>query len=241
MGALFDLTAYPLCRYFLSGYLSKKTDPDNFPADQYPALFDRYEQLFQRGLTTLGLSKEALRRRSEFHFDSGDAGNLESGIALLRVVQLLHLLHFQNIALVIPPTNASGADLTCEKNGEKVCLEVKAITKQSSGRPDQFMEDQLYHKVVDNISKAASQLEATAAQMQCTVKIFACVVNWFDQSIYLNQDDYQSIVNKLERNEEQESLTGIDGVWFVAKFGNHTLFVNERGKRIDHPTHPKLC
>jgi|ERR1035437_178480 hypothetical protein len=66
------------------------------------------------------------------------------------------------------------------------------------------MENQLYQKIFDNISKVASQLEVTAAQMRRTVKIFAGVVNWFDQSIYLNQDDYQGVVNKLEPNEEQE-------------------------------------
>ena len=73
------------------------------------------------------------------------------------------------------------------------------------------MENQLYQKIFDNISKVASQLEGTAAQMRRTVKIFAGVVNWFDQSIYLNQDDYQGVVNKLEPNEEQERASMASG------------------------------
>jgi hypothetical protein len=237
----FDLAPSPLCEYFLSGYLSKNTDHDNFPPEKFPALFDKYEQVFQRGLTALGTTKEALKRRSEFSFDSGDAGNLESGIALLRVVQLVKISHFQNIALVTPPKNALGADLIGEKNGERVCIEVKALTKLSASRADEFMEAQLYRKILDNISKVASQLAATAAQMHSTVRLFVCVLNWFDQSIYFNEGDFQGIVDKLERNEEQEYLTGIDGVWFLTSAGNHTLFLNERGKSIDQPTPDELC
>jgi hypothetical protein len=85
--------------------------------------------------------------------------------------------------------------------------------------------------------KRKMKVTGWSAQMYTAfVKIFACVVNLFDQSIYLNQNDYQSIVNKLERDEEQECLTGIDGVWFVTSSGNHNLFLNERGKSIDRPS-----
>ncbi len=228
-----DLSAYPLCSYFLLGYLSKREDPTNFPPDEFPALFDRYEKVFERALQVLSLTKEALKSRSEFNFDSGDAANLESGIAILRVVKALRLEKFLNIALVKPTKNAPGADLTCEKNGQKVCLEVKAITKQSSARSGLFFEDQLYEKILENISKARTQLDATAKELQCTVKIFVCVVNWFEQSIYLNQDDYQHIVDRLERDRDQESLKGVDGVLFVTKMGQQFLFLNEHGKSVN--------
>ncbi len=228
-----DLSAYPLCSYFLSGYLSKKEDPTNFSPDEFPALFERYENLFKSVLHVLGLTKEALKGKSEFNFDSGDAANLESGIAMLRVVEALRLDKFLNIALVKPKKGTPGADLIGEKNGQKVCWEVKAITKQSSGRSALCLKDQLYEKILENISKARTQLDATARELQCRVKIFVCVVNWFEQSIYLSQDDYQGIVNRLEGDRDQESLKGVDGVLFITKMGQPFLFLNERGKCID--------
>jgi hypothetical protein len=233
MAIAHDLSAYPLCSYFLSGYLSEKEDPDNFPADEFPDLLQRYENIFASALQVLSLSKEALKSRSEFNFDSGNAANLESGIAVLRVVEALRLEHFLNITLVVPKKNAPAADITCEKNGQRVCLEVKAITKQSTGRSGFFFAEQLYEKILENISKARTQLEATAAELQCSITIFVCVVNWFAQSIYLDQCDYQQIVNRLEKDQEQESLKGIDGVLFVTKMGQRFCFLNERGKHID--------
>jgi len=231
-----DLSVHPLCSYFLSGYLSSREDPTNFPPDECPALWDRYERLFESGLQVLGLTKEALKGKPEFNFDSGDAANLESGMAILRVSEALRQQNFVNVALVRPRKNAPGADLTCEKNGQKVCLEVKTITKQSSGLPGCFFESQLYEKIRESVSKARAQLEASAKELQCTVKILVCVVNWLAQSIYLNQEDYQQIVNRLERDGEQKSLTGVDGVLFVTKMGLQFLFLNERGKLIDLPS-----
>jgi hypothetical protein len=226
-----DLSTYPSCSYFLSGYLSKSKEDDlNFP-DQ-PGIFDRYEQLFRSALQALGLAKEALRSKPEFNFDSGDAANLESGIAVLRVVNALRSEGFLNIVLLKPPKDGAGADVTCERNGHKVCVEVKAITKQSEGRPGSFFEDQLYEKILENLPKARKQLEATATQLRLTVKIFACVVNWFAQSTYLAQGNYQSIVNKLERDQDCESLTGVEGVLFVTGRGLQHLFLNERGHRL---------
>jgi ribosome-binding protein aMBF1 (putative translation factor) len=95
-----NLDSYPLCRYFLSGYLSMRDDPTNFPPGEFPHLLDRYEKIFQSALQTLGLKPEELRSRSEFKFDSGDAANLEGGIAILRVVEALRLENFLDIALV---------------------------------------------------------------------------------------------------------------------------------------------
>jgi hypothetical protein len=218
----------------MSGYLSaNQDDPENFPPDQFPAGFVRYETVFSSALQVLGISKETLKQKSEFNFDSGNAANLEGGIAILRFVEALRIAGFSNIALVQPKKNSEGADLRAEKNGERVCFEVKAITKQSSGREGFFFAEQLYEKILESVSKARKQLEATAAELQCTLKLFVCVVNWFAQSIYLGQDDFQYIVDKLEKNEDQESLKGIDGVWFVTKMGQQFLFLNERAKAID--------
>jgi hypothetical protein len=227
-----DPNSFPLCSYFLSGYLSKGEDQENFPSDQ-PDLFQRYENVFASALAAIGLTKEALKRRPEFNFDSGDAANLESGVAVLRVVEALRLGNFRSITLVPPKKNAPAADITCEKNKRKICCEVKTITKQSSGRGGFFFAEQLYQKILENISKARTQLDATAAELQCTIKVFVCVVNWFDQSIYLTQDDYQKIVNWLERDGDQESLKGVDGVLFVTKMGLTFWFLNEHGKCID--------
>lgn len=222
-----------MCTYFLSSYLSKREDPTNFPPAEGPALWDRYEKLFESALQALALPKESLKGRPEFNFDSGNAANLESGIAVLRVVLALQAEKFVNVTLVTPRKNAPGADLTCERNGQRVCLEVKAITKQSSGRSGLFFENQLYEKILESISKARAQLETTAKEPQCTMRIFVCVVNWFAQSVYLNRQGYQKIVNRLERDGEQRHLAGVDGVLFVTKMGQQFLFLNEPGKITD--------
>lgn len=231
MKLLPDLSGYPLCSYFLSGYLSKsKEDQLNFP-DQ-PGIFCQYEQLFRSALQALGLTKEVLRSKPEFNFDSGDAANLESSIAVLRVVNALGLEGFLNIVLLKPPKNGAGADITCERKSQKVCVEVKAITKQSRGRPGCFLEDQLYEKTFESLPKARKQLEATATKLQIAVKIFACVVNWFSQSTYLPQVSFQSVANKLERDRDCESLKGVEGILFVTARGLQHLFLNERGHRL---------
>jgi hypothetical protein len=239
MATIPDLTAYPLCEYFLSGYLQKTDDPTNFPPDQYPDLFVRYESILKRAITVLGLSREALRKRTEFNFDCASAQNLESGIAILRTVALLDDSGFKNIGLVTVPKGVKGADILAEKKGHRTCFEVKAITKQSAGRKDEWMEEQLYLKVLEFAPNAAKQLAATAAKEGCEVRILVCVLNWFEQSIYLTQQDYQGIVNKLESftldgYDEQRSLSGIDGVWFLPKFGSYIPpFLNDVGKLID--------
>jgi hypothetical protein len=227
------LNAYPLCVYFLSEYLSKRNDSSNFPPDQIPGVFQRHEILFASALQALGMTKEGLKGRSEFNFDSGDAQNLEGGVAILRVVEALRLKGFSKISLVKPGKGKGGADIVCEKNCEKVCVEVKTITKQSSGRRGSDFADQLYQKILENISKASRQLKETAESLQCTITAYFCVVNWFDQSIYFQESDYQHIVDRLEKDQDQYSLQGIDVVWFVTKMGQQFAFLNERGKLID--------
>ena len=57
---------WPSCDYFLSGYLSaNEDDPENFPADQFPAGLERYEAIFGAALRFLGLSKESLKSKPE--------------------------------------------------------------------------------------------------------------------------------------------------------------------------------
>jgi hypothetical protein len=232
-----DLSAYPLSMYFLSGYLSKFKEGDlNFPPDQ-PRTFELYEQVFQSALEALSLTREDLRSKEGFNFDDGDAKNLEGGIAMLRVVNALRSERFRNIALLMPPKKVCGADIACERNGQKVCVEAKAITKQSRGRRGCFFEDQLYKKMLETLPHARKQLQATAKELQISVKIFACVVNWFAQSIYLDQGNYQRIVNKLERDQDCASLKGVEGVFFVTRTGQQYLFLNEHGHRmLDQPS-----
>jgi hypothetical protein len=162
-------------------------------------------------LNLLGIQKEQLKARSEFNFDSGNAANLEGGIAILRVVEALRLSAFSDIALISPATGEQGADLTCTKAGARVCVEVKAVTKQSRGRAGFFLEAQLYEELRENTEKAARQLAVSAKVLGCEVRLLTYVVNWFDQSIYVDESDYQQIVNRLERHGEVESLKGIDG------------------------------
>jgi hypothetical protein len=227
-----NLDSFPLCRHFLSGYLANRDDPTNFPPDQCPGIFERYEEIFRSALDTLKLEKEALKRRSEFDFDHATPANLESGIAVLRAVQALRLQQFSGIRLLDPP----GADLLCERDGRKVCCEVKSITKQSSPRQGFFFADQVYEKILENIGYARKQLAATAAKLGGAVTMFVCVSNWFDQAIYLTEQDYQYIVNRLEKDKlegednYQESLKGIDAVFFAAKFGQVFWFVSDELK-----------
>jgi len=72
-----------------------------------------------------------------------------------------------------------GLNRTCEKNGVHVCIEVKTVTKQSSGVKEHFLEDQLYEKVRTFATKAAAQLKESANVLKCEIAILACVVNWF--------------------------------------------------------------
>jgi hypothetical protein len=223
-----EFESFPLCQYFLSDYLTNREDPTNFPPDQFPDILQRYEELFRSALDTLGLKKEALKRRSEFEFSHATPANLESALAVLRAVSALRIQQFSAITLLDPP----GADLKCERDGRTVCCEVKSITKQSSPREGFFFADQLYEKILENVGHARKQLESTAARLHC-VTIFVCVSNWFDQAIYLSDQDYQYVVNRLEKdklegeNNHLESLKGINAVFFVTKFGQVFWFVSD--------------
>jgi hypothetical protein len=154
--------------------------------------------------------------------------NLESAVAVLRAVSALRAQRFSAITLLDPP----GADLKCERDGRTICCEVKSITKQSSPREGFFFVDQLYEKIQESIAHARKQLQSTAARLKC-VTMFVCVSNWFDQAIYLSQQDYQYVVNRLEKDKLEgednylESLRGIDAVFFVTKCGQVTWFVSD--------------
>jgi hypothetical protein len=234
-----DPQRYPLSNHFLSGYLAKKdVDPTNFPCEQIPGIYDRYENLFRSALDVLGLAKENLKHRSDFNFDSGDANNLEGGIAMLRVVLALDRLEFSNITL-IPSQKGKDADIACERRGHRVCVEVKAMTKVSNGRDGLFLEEQLRSKIAESIPRAKTQLQASVKAGECSCGILACVVNWLDQSLCLGSDDYKHILDGLdwERGIEDAELsmeTVINGVLMVPKLGNAELFLSDKtGKHLD--------
>jgi hypothetical protein len=169
----------------LSEYLFKTDDPSNFPPSELPSLLARYEHVFKAGIDALGTTKETLLGRSDFKIDSGDATNLEGGIAILRLAEALRLQGLLNIHLVY--STKEKADLVREKNGQRVCCEVKAITKQSKDRDGFFLEGQLYERILEHIGKARKELSATAAEQNCSVTIYACVINWFEQFTYLRE------------------------------------------------------
>jgi len=225
-----DPKEYPLCGFFLTGYLQRRSDENNFPTDRGKAVFEKYELVLTKALKVLGITKEALRAKPEFNFDSGDISALEAGIAILRVANALHLMGHTNISLIKPPKNGSGADLLSEKNGKKTCFEVKALTKQSTGSEHKFLEDQLYDKVFDLTAKAKKQLVASAAELKCDLQILVFVVNWFSQSIYLGESDYQMLVDRLEQEQEHTLLKGINGVLFVTSAGVQFFFIDEQAR-----------
>jgi hypothetical protein len=86
---------------------------------------------------------------------------------------------------------------------------------------------------LENIDHARHHLRSMAARLPGSVSMFICVSNWFDQAIYLNQQDYQYIVNRLEKDKLEdedncmESLKGIDAVFFVTKLGDMFWFVSD--------------
>jgi hypothetical protein len=227
-----DPERHPLCAFFLTRYLQKCTDDDNFPFDRGEAVFDGYELVLVDALKVLGVTRETLRTKPEFNFDSGDISTLEAGIATLRVVNALNLMAHTDISLIKPPKNGSGADLLSEKNGRKICFEVKALTKQSTGGKHKFLEDQLYDKVFDLTAKAKKQLAASVAELKCDLQILVLVVNWLSQSIYLAESDYQALVNRLEEEQEHTLLKGINGVLFVTSAGVKFLFLDDQAKAV---------
>ena len=104
MSKLPDLSAYPLCAYFLSGYLQKGADPENSPGNQITPKSSAAMRPFSKTQWTYSASpKRRSKKRTEFNFDSGYPQNLEGGIAILRAVVLLNRSGFTKIVLVNPP------------------------------------------------------------------------------------------------------------------------------------------
>ena len=228
-----DPKKHSLSAFFLSGYLQNLTDEENFPSGTGGAVFDRYELVFGKALQVLEMTKESLRSKEEFNFDSGDASKLEAGIATLRVVNALHVMGHTKITLISTPKGTGGADITSEKAGKTICFEVKALTKQSTGGDGKFFEQQLYDKVFDLIGKAKNQLLLSTAQLKCDLQIVVFVVNWFSQSIYLVESDYFDVVKRLATEQDHSQLTGINGILFVTSAGTQFLFLEEAAKSID--------
>ena len=221
MGVPPELGAYQLCVFFLMGYLTAREDPENFPPNELPRIFQQYERVFKDALDALNLSHEALRARPEFNFDPGDPASLESGIAVLRVVNALQQKGYQRIAL-LGAEETTGADVVCYKDDQKICCEVKAITKQSEGRKGFYLENQVYEKVRENAVKARTQLKATAVKLNCQRTTFAVVMNWSPHDKILGDNDLRNIVDKLDRDLSLGERDGlplglgeIDDVLFV--------------------------
>jgi hypothetical protein len=189
-----DPAKYPLCGYFLSSYLKKNpNDAEIFPPGQFPDGFFRYEALFHDSLFHLKMTKENLRARQEFNFDSGDANNLESAIGVLRTAIHLGRAKFSEITLMKSKQKWPEANLTAKKNDRKVCFEVKTITKSSKGKKGHFFEDQLYEKIKESIAQARKQLTASAANLNCDFTIFV--------RCKLVQSDYLSELSAPVKNE----------------------------------------
>ncbi len=99
------------------------------------------------------------------------------------MAEVLRIYGFSGLELINPEKDRQGADILGNKNGIRVCVEVKTITKQSSGRKDTFLDEQLYEKAREVATKAAAQLELSSKALKCEMKILAYVINWFDQTI----------------------------------------------------------
>lgn len=128
-----DPQKHPLSVFFLSGHLNKVADECNFPSGPGEAVFDRYEVVFGQALEVLQLTKESLRAKLEFNFDSGDSSKLEAGIATLRVVNALRLMGNTKITLIKLPKNAGGADICQRESQEEDLLRGEGSYKAEHG------------------------------------------------------------------------------------------------------------
>ena len=149
------------------------------------------------------------------------------GIAIFRTIQALKLRGFSDFTLITPPKGKKGADLRCAKEGKLICVEVKAITKQSKPRQGRYLEDQLYEKIGESAEKAARQLRASEDELSCSIKILAPVFNSFDQTIYLDESDLNRIANRLQESGDVPSIDVFDGIFFINKMGNDFLFFKQ--------------
>ena len=68
------------------------------------------------------------------------------------------------------------------------------------------------------------------------MKIFVSVFNWIDQSVQLDESDFNKVANRLKESGDIVSVDNIDGVLFITKMGNDFLFLNEAGKVIYPPS-----
>jgi hypothetical protein len=123
----------------------------------------------------------------------------------------------------------TGPDILCEKNGKIICIEVKTVTKQSVGRQGEYLEDQLYIKLTDLLSKARSQLQAARSKLDFSLGVAAVVVNWPVHSMVLALDDFQSIVKRLEH---ADYLAGIDGVLLILAGGTTQGFLSNNAHSL---------
>jgi hypothetical protein len=236
MGRTPEPGTHPLCSFFLAGYFAKHENLAD-PADK---IFAQYELVLGEALSVLNVTKEALRAKPEFNFDSCDAKGVESGVAVLRVVNALQKKNFQNTTL-LKSKATTGADIISEKNGLRVCFEVKTITKQSSGRPGYYLEGQLAEKIREHASKARTQLKATAAELKCDLTIYTVVVNWLEHTMVLPDDaELCRIINELHHDPSLGEIDGmpigfgdIDGVLIVDAAGLQHWCLETRARAID--------
>jgi hypothetical protein len=135
-----DAAKYPLCAHFLSGYLkANPNDADNFPPDQFPEGFQRYEILFHDALFHLKITKDAFRAIEQFNFDSGDANNLESAIGVLRAAIHLGQAKYSEIALIKSKRQSLGADLTARRTTTRCVSKLRPLRSKAKAERVTFL------------------------------------------------------------------------------------------------------
>ncbi|MDA2912477.1 hypothetical protein MYX77_00695 [Acidobacteriia bacterium AH_259_A11_L15] len=222
------LESYPLCKFFLSQYVQKMTDIDMQRDEAFHVsvkrillidthLIREFEALISSSLQALGLSKEELKKSSEFNFECYNPTNLESFFGVLRAAIFLHEKGYTDLKLL---KRASCADILCRFHGRWVCLEVKTLTYDRRGGRGLWLGDQVGDKLKDILPSARRQLSKARVDYACPETILAVVVNWLEQSAVLQQEDYQEIVDKLESGTPNlNQLEGLDHIVFITYFG----------------------
>lgn len=246
-----SLVKHPLCSFFLRACVEAMSDEaieDDLAEEPDFSLlchFDKLNQMsglesmFARTMKTFGLSKEELKAKSDFNFDSYDMEGFEGVRGVFRVANALYDEGFKEFRFL----GGTGlADLGAAKNGQQWFIEVKTLVLQTKpqiiefgGKTETLIVDKFqpgsrniaqYVEIVtkliagNHIQKARSQLLNTADQLGPARKMAALVVNLFAASFFLDCENLKEVAERLRgkrANWEVDYLSDIDSLAFLTE------------------------
>lgn len=220
-----EVTAYPLCDYFLRESLTQLREEDIqndwhfFCFFHNPTEMQKLERIFQRGMEAFALSKEELRARSEFNFDASlNKENFEAFRGVLRAgAALKQGCYFETLELV---KGHKPGDVLCRRDGNISAMEVKTWvymgTDWIGGNLSPQKEKkrrQLVQKLQDEwIPKAKTQLHTLATNHNCSSRILMVVLNRDIINWWFTGDDFRCV---YEMVREKLCAAAIDYSFFL--------------------------